>query len=69
MAQERARLLPSHTQPGELYNLRDDLAQRRNLYAEQPERVRELKSLLAKYIDEGRSTPGKAQRNDVEIKR
>ena len=35
-----------HTQPGELYNLRDDLAQKHNLYAEQPDKVRELSTLL-----------------------
>jgi arylsulfatase A len=36
-----------HEFPGELYNLRDDLAQRRNLYAEQPAKVAELQALLA----------------------
>lgn len=33
-------------QPGELYNLRDDLSQKRNLYAEEPARVTDLKRLL-----------------------
>ncbi len=42
---------------GELYNLRDDLPQRRNLYGEQPEVVQRLKSLLEKYKAEGRSAP------------
>lgn len=32
--------------PGELYNLRDDLAQRHNLYAEHPQRVAQLTQLL-----------------------
>jgi arylsulfatase A-like enzyme len=41
--------------PGELYNLRDDLPQRRNLYAEKPEVVRRLKALLEKYKAAGRS--------------
>jgi arylsulfatase A len=36
----------ANDQPGELYNLREDLAQRRNLYAEQPEKVSELKLRL-----------------------
>jgi arylsulfatase A-like enzyme len=44
-----------HDQPGELYNLAKDLVQRDNLYAQQPEKVRELKELLAKYQREGRS--------------
>ncbi len=42
---------------GELYNLRDDLAQRHNLYGEKPDVVRRLKALLEKYKAEGRSTP------------
>jgi len=50
-----------------LYDLRHDLAERSNLYAEQPEVVRELKTLLEKYIRDGRSTPGKPQTNDVPV--
>ena len=50
--------------PGELYNLRDDLTQRRNLYGEQPEVVRRLKALLEKYKVSGRSTPGPAIKNN-----
>jgi arylsulfatase A len=56
-----------HTNPGELFNLREDPAQRDNQYSEKPELVRELKSLLEKYRQEGRSTPGALQKNDVEI--
>jgi arylsulfatase A len=44
-----------HNQPGELFNVAKDLAQRDNLYAQQPEIVRELKELLEKYKREGRS--------------
>ncbi len=36
----------ANQQPGELYNLREDLAQKKNLYAEQPEKVNELTKLL-----------------------
>ena len=43
---------------GELYNLRDDLAQRRNLYGEKPEVVQRLKELLERYKTEDRSTHG-----------
>ena len=32
--------------PGELYNLSNDLAQKHNLYAEQPGKVQELSALL-----------------------
>ncbi len=57
----------SHEYPGELFNVRDDLAQRHNMWAEKPELVSKLQSLLKKYIAEGRSTPGASQANDVEI--
>jgi arylsulfatase A len=33
-------------QPGELYNLREDLSQRNNRYADEPQRVEELSKLL-----------------------
>jgi acetyl esterase/lipase len=46
-----------NTFPGELYNLRNDLAQQRNLYGEKPELVRQLKALLEKYKANGRSAP------------
>lgn len=37
-----------NSQPGELYNIRKDLVQKNNLYAELPEKVAELKALLFK---------------------
>jgi arylsulfatase A-like enzyme len=46
-----------HNQPGELYNLSQDMSERRNLYAEHPDKVRALKALLEKYKAEGRSAP------------
>ncbi|MEX0315212.1 MAG: arylsulfatase [Allomuricauda sp.] len=48
----------------QLYNLKNDPAESNNLQANNSEKVDELKSLLTKYIQEGRSTPGIAQRND-----
>jgi arylsulfatase A-like enzyme len=57
----------AHDQPGELFDLRQDLSERRNLYAERPEIVRALKELLEKYKRDGRSTPGPPQKNDVAI--
>jgi len=51
-----------NTAAGELYDLRDDLAQCVNLYAQKPETVERLKNLLEKYKADGRSTPGPAQR-------
>ena len=35
-----------HNHPGELYNLNDDLPERRNRYAERPDLVRDLTALL-----------------------
>ena len=49
--------------PGELYNLLDDPAQRRNLYGEKPDMVRRLKALLEEYKAQGRSTPGSTIKN------
>ena len=51
-------------QPGQLYNVHDDLAERTNHFAEHPDLVHELKQLLATYQRDGRSTPGEPQQND-----
>jgi arylsulfatase A-like enzyme len=51
----------------QLYNLRDDVGERRNRQAEQPERVRRMLARLRTLISEGRSTPGPRQPNDAEI--
>lgn len=40
-------------QPGELYDLSKDIAQKNNLYASQPEKVKELKALLAEIRAKG----------------
>jgi arylsulfatase A-like enzyme len=57
------------SQPVQLYNLAKDLGETKNLAAEQPERVEQMKALLEKLITDGRSTPGAPQANDVEVKR
>jgi len=44
-----------HTQPGELYNLAQDLSQRNNLFAQEPAIVQELRTLLEQYQRDGRS--------------
>jgi arylsulfatase A len=46
-----------HDQPGELFNLREDLIEKTNRYAERPEIVQELRALLTRYRESGRSTP------------
>lgn len=56
-----------HTEPGELINLAKDPTQKENRYASEPNKVKELSTLMQRYIEEGRSTPGPKQKNDVEI--
>ena len=53
----------------QLYNLAEDLGETKNLAAEQPERVVQMKTLMEKLIVDGRSTPGASQKNDVEVRR
>ena len=50
--------------PAQLYNLEDDLGETRNLYADRPEKVKELTVLMERLVDSGRSTPGHKQMND-----
>ena len=52
--------------PVQLYNLKDDPSEKENLQAKNPDVVHKLTALLKKYIVEGRSTPGKPQKNDGE---
>lgn len=50
--------------PAQLYNLKNDLGEKDNLYTEQPEKAAELMTLMATLVDNGRSTPGPPQKND-----
>ncbi|MCX7886281.1 MAG: arylsulfatase [Verrucomicrobiae bacterium] len=43
--------------PGQLYNLQEDLSQRHNRFADQPQKVNELQALLEKLRQQGRSRP------------
>jgi len=51
----------------QLYDLARDLAETTNVAAAHPEIVERLRALLQRYVDEGRSTPGARQTNDVEV--
>ena len=51
----------------QLYNLQDDLSETRDLTNTRPEVVARLTKLLRQYIANGRSTPGEAQKNAVDI--
>jgi arylsulfatase A-like enzyme len=56
-----------HTEPGELFHLAADPAQKNNLYGKEPLKVKELAALMERYVTEGRSTPGVKQKNDVDV--
>ncbi|MEO6809397.1 MAG: arylsulfatase [Isosphaeraceae bacterium] len=53
--------------PLQLFDLRSDLGQRRNLEAEHPEIVERLTRLLERYVSEGRSTPGTPLTNEKAV--
>lgn len=62
----------SHPLPGpeceglplvQLYDLDADIGEKRNVYADHPDVVEELKIMLTAYIKDGRSTPGVRQQN------
>jgi arylsulfatase A-like enzyme len=51
----------------QLYDLSMDLAEQSNLSNHKSEVVNRLTALLQRYVDEGRSTPGKSQRNATPV--
>ncbi|MFM7182139.1 MAG: sulfatase family protein [Verrucomicrobiales bacterium] len=51
----------------ELYHLRTDIGETKDVAATNPEQVARLTALMKKYIDEGRSTAGTPQKNDVSM--
>lgn len=55
----------SEDMPGyQLYNLKNEPSEETNLIDDYSERANNLKELLAKYIEQGRSTPGEKQDNE-----
>ncbi|WP_395718420.1 arylsulfatase [Prosthecobacter sp.] len=52
----------------QLYNLKDDIAEKTNLQGEKPDIVAQMTKQLEKIVADGRSTPGNAQKNAVEVK-
>lgn len=48
-----------------LFNLKNDIKEKTNVASQNPEKVKELKAVLIKQILDGRSTPGKVQKNDA----
>ncbi len=53
--------------PVQLYDLEADIGEQRNVEADYPEVVAELKALLTRYVQDGRSTPGAPQANTGEV--
>ncbi len=53
----------------QLYRLDKDPGETSNLASKYPEKVDEMKKLLEKLIEDGRSTAGKMQQNDVDVVR
>lgn len=52
----------------QLYDMRQDVGERKNLQAQHPEIVARLKAELERIVADGRSTPGPKQANDVPVK-
>jgi arylsulfatase A-like enzyme len=57
------------SQPLQLYDLAVDLSEQRNLAGADPTRLAQMQQVLEKLIVDGRSRPGPAQANDVEVVR
>lgn len=51
----------------QLFDLRQDPSERRDLAARYPERIQSLMTLLERQIEQGRSTPGLRLQNDTEV--
>jgi arylsulfatase A-like enzyme len=51
----------------QLYDLSTDPAEQHNVHADHPDVVAKLTALLERYVNDGRSTPGKPQKNDVAV--
>ncbi len=54
--------------PMQLFNLKTDKSEQKNLVEEEPEQVKALLKILASEVEKGRCTPGAAVPNDREIK-
>jgi arylsulfatase A-like enzyme len=59
---------PGYWSKGQLYDMGKEVSERKNEYDEHPEVVARLMELLKKYVENGRSTPGPNEHNDVPVK-
>ena len=51
----------------QLYDMTKDIGEQKNLAASMPEKVKSLRALLAKQVNDGRTTLGPKQANDAPI--
>ncbi len=51
----------------QLYDMTKDIGEQKNLAAGMPEKVKSMRALLKKQVDDGRTTPGPKQANDAPI--
>lgn len=61
---EREAALAAGNPTIQLYNLREDIGERWNMAAKYPEIADRLTRLLREYVEHGRSTPGRPQKNN-----
>ena len=60
------RNAPARAPQGQLYNMKNDIGEKVNLYTTQPELVQRLLNQLKSDIDRGRSTEGTPAKNDLD---
>ena len=58
-------IMSKNKQSWALYDLKKDLSETDNLISKMPEKVKNLQNILKNIIQNGRSTPGPAQKNDT----
>jgi arylsulfatase A-like enzyme len=62
-----AKQEPPATDRVQLYDLSTDLGEAKNVAANHPELVAKLTKVMEKLVNDGRSTPGPVQQNDVAV--
>jgi len=53
--------------PVQLYNMKNDPEEKKNIYKKHPEQVRKMIKMLEQFVTNGRSTPGSKQKNETII--
>jgi arylsulfatase A-like enzyme len=65
--QEEWKLITLRNGTRELYNLRDDISETRDVAQANKEVANRLEDLMQSYFDRGRSTPGSTQKNEFQM--